>query len=81
MLKKFKNYVEKVDITSFKKNLAGKLPIKATKKMGDVWQKDLNLDEVELDLMKDPFAIPKVDRKLKVIFTRSKVITDKKIEP
>jgi len=31
--------------------------------------------------MKDPFAIPKVDRKLKVIFTRSKVITDKKIEP
>jgi len=37
MLKKFKNYVEQVDITNFKKNLAGKLPIKATKKMGGVW--------------------------------------------
>lgn len=47
MLRKFKAYVEPTDIASFKKNLAGKLPTKATKKMGDVWQKDLNLEEVE----------------------------------
>jgi hypothetical protein len=47
------------DVKELKKDLGTKLPKKVAKQMGTVWQPPHDEIEVENNLMKDPFLIPR----------------------
>ena len=68
------------DVKELKKELGTKLPKKVAKQMGTVWQPPHDEIEVENNLMKDPFLIPRFQSKPRVVFTRSKVIGNRDFE-
>ena len=68
------------DFIDLKKSVGTKLPKKVSKLMGTVWQPPREEADIENDLMKDPFLLPKFESKPKAVFTRSKVIGAKEFE-
>lgn len=56
------------------------MPIKVAKQMGTGWQPPHDENEIENNLMKDPFLLPRFESKPKVVFTRSKIIGNRDFE-